>query len=288
MFGALAGECSAQTLYRSWRESSDVMTARIVAQVEVAPGYWGKARGATRQDPPPTPPSPPSWHEPTYSERPIQVTVRLERPAPLRPGEIEAFAVAATHSYGQPSIRVTLTPVRTSWTYSGQLTAFAPASSQAEGAVAFSLTPRGRHAIRPPNALTGARVGTGLPDDPMVIEFDDPGLADDGNAATTYPFTVHRKRNLWPDKLIASGVYRPEPGSSRQRIVIEKGGPFNPGSQYLVDGGDYQVCLRIVKYGQDYTPEPSDETRLDFRYRASSGSYSREASRTLRFERMGR
>lgn len=266
--------------YRSWRDLGTTFATRFVAKVETQPGHWGPpAPGLARQDPP-------VWHPPVTEDRELEVRLALSAPAPLRPGELEAFALTSTHVYGQPAIAITLGEERSVWTYAGARTLYAPArptppTSGTLESITFVLNPQRRHPIRPPNVLAGLRAGTRGVDDPLVLEFDDAGRTDDGHAATSYTFQVVRKRNLWPDRVIASGTFRPQDAALRQQIVIEKGGPYQPSAEFLREGAVYAVGIRVVKYGQDYTVEPSDEARMEFLFHAAAGSYSRDARRRV-------
>jgi hypothetical protein len=234
---------------------------------------------------PPPSPQPPVYHPPITRDQRVRFTLTIQGPAPLRLGEVEQFRVHGDHSWPDRHIDLRLGG-DTIWEYRGSTRERVPVEFMARDhnhpvVAAFTLTPVRRQRIVPPNVIQSLRAGTDPAADSLVVQFDDPGLADDGGATTTYLVELKRMRPLWFDKTIARGEVPAAPGVA-QRLVIARGGPLHVAQdEWLKEGTKYSVSVRVKKTSPEYEPDPSDESRIQFKHRAAGGAAS---ARELRRE----
>jgi hypothetical protein len=201
----------------------------------------------------------------------VSYRVKIQGFAFLRKGESESFRVTAEHTHPQEHVRLRLVTDRTVWDYQGagevlipiQLS-MAAARSPVQGT--FTLVPTKRHAITPPNLIGTVHLETGGPTDPIHLEFDDPGVLDDGGAKTSYAVEIKRSRTMWFAKSIVKGEVPARPGV-RQRLTLTKDGPLHAArDEWLLKDSKYTVTIRVRKTSSDYTIDGSPPSTMEFKF----------------------
>jgi hypothetical protein len=175
------------------------------------------------------------------------------------------------------------------WDYRGDVSqnvpiSLSPMDPGAPVSAGFKLVPVKRHAIVPPNVLGTVHVQTAGDGDPVVLEFDDPSLTDDGGARTLYVVELKRIRTMWFGKTVAKGEIAAT-ADGHQRLILAKGSPLHVATgEWLMKGYRYSVTVQVKKVSSDYLPKPSSETKVEFKFQPSTPSYSRDSIRNLRFK----
>lgn len=216
--------------------------------------------------------SPQAQERPAITRKQIvSYRVKLQGFATLRKGEAESFRVSADHTYPEEHVRLRLATDRTVWDYQGATEVLVPiklsmdaSSSPVQGA--FTLVPTKRHAITPPNLIGTVNLDTAGPADPIILEFDDPGVLDDGGARTSYAVEIKRSRTMWFGKSIVKGEVPAVPGV-RQRLTLVKDGPLHAArGEWLLKDYKYTVTIGVRKTSSDYTINASPPSTMEFKF----------------------
>lgn len=260
--------CAEEQLVRSKANATTRFSGQIPVTLTIRPAVTETA-GAKRAD---GKQGPPQQVRPAITRKQmVSYQVKIQGRAPLRLGETEVFRVTADHTHPQEQVRVRLVADRTVWNYEGAGEVLLPVelSTAAAGSplqATFNLVPAKRRAITPPNLIGTIHVETGGPDDPVVLEFDDPGIVDDGGAKTSYAVEMKRSRTMWFGKSISRGELPAGP-FVHQRLTLAKGDPLHvtPG-EWLLKDYKYTVTVRVRKTSSDYTVDGSTPSTLEFKF----------------------
>ena len=221
------------------------------------------------------------WHQPVIHPEFINVSVRLNGNVPLQPGDAEEFVLESRHCNPSPVVDIRLHVQRSAYHYAGELHYLVPVQDWSNvHDVSFELTPVADEIP----ALPPLTVVTHGPNDPIVVEFDDPQVSTEG-IQTFYQIEMKRLVPEGDPVTVVHGEVAAQ-AAPHQSWTLDGDGPQHVApNEWLGPGNRYRMEVTVRRQAADGAQQFADLGAYEFTYDADAAA-PREATRTANFEHL--